>query len=760
MNPDKKVSPDKQTGRKKKSPARKKKSTAQPARSNAPLILVPRPGEPGEALAAELSKQDLDARWLPLLRIEALDPGELGIGQAAMLDAEVLIFVSANAARIALSGLDKIQVTLLSEKIIVAVGDATRQALLDLGCHHVLVPDTPDSEGILALNALQDIADKKVTLCRGRGGRELIRDTLTEKGAEVSVFESYRRLGPDAKTAKAWQQLLGKPEIISRTRVTIITSGEMLEQLAIQLDKAEFPRKQMPILAVGKRLQTLATDAGFDPVITAGEAANATLVRHCLDYIAQSQQPREESMTDPESGAKNPQSAKSSPDNKTTKSDAAKTAKSAPATSQPAAGPARDSDAATATGTGQPTSSTQKDKPDTDPDKPDAPISDADLRKSGQDSMTAARLQPREPARKKRGTGRSWPAWLALLLFLVLGAGLTYLWQEQQKLQQNWQSLRDDTRTQNQQLSNRIDSELRQTQSTLEQELSAVRDRLPALERSVEQLREQMIETRKITRITSEGQQDAWLLAEAEFLLRQASQQLALGHDVDTALALLGSADERLRAVDDDSLLKVRQAIANDEAQLRALARPDVEGIVLKLQALIGQIPDLPLAALTLPETIAGDTDPDTAAGEDWQANLRAAWAEIRDKVVVVRHHDEPLQPLMSPDERRYLNQNLSLALQSAELAVLRRQQAIYESELEQARAWTRNFFQQENPATRGFIESLNQLHSKKIAPEFPDRLASLPLLKAINEVQLKDWLRQRAQDAESRQDANQEPDQ
>ena len=56
--------------------------------------------------------------------------------------------------------------------------------------------------------------------------------------------------------------------------------------------------------------------------------------------------------------------------------------------------------------------------------------------------------------------------------------------------------------------------------------------------------------------------------------------------DVDSAIALLGSADEVLRQLDDTDLLAAREAITRDLAALRAVPAVDVEGTWLRLQAL------------------------------------------------------------------------------------------------------------------------------------------------------------------------------
>ena len=78
-------------------------------------------------------------------------------------------------------------------QIFCAVGSATAMALRRAGIAQVLSPERMDSEGLLALPALDAVRGRTVGVLTAPGGRDLIAPTLRARGAEVRRADVYIR---------------------------------------------------------------------------------------------------------------------------------------------------------------------------------------------------------------------------------------------------------------------------------------------------------------------------------------------------------------------------------------------------------------------------------------------------------------------------------------------------------------------------------------------------------------------------------------
>ena len=215
-------------------------------------ILVTRPSPAGEELVSRLRTLGQVAWHFPLIEFS---PGrqlpQLADQLAALGESDLLFALSQHAVAFAQSH------TVSGQKI--------------------LYPqDREISEVLLQLPELQNIAGKRALILRGNGGRELIGDSLTARGAEVTFCECYQRCAihyDGAEEAMRWQS--------REVTTVVVTSGEMLQQLWSLIPQwyREHWLLRCRLLVVSERLAKLARELGWQDIKVADNADNDALLR-------------------------------------------------------------------------------------------------------------------------------------------------------------------------------------------------------------------------------------------------------------------------------------------------------------------------------------------------------------------------------------------------------------------------------------------------------------------------------------------------
>ncbi|WP_372737527.1 uroporphyrinogen-III C-methyltransferase, partial [Neptunomonas sp.] len=271
--------------------------------------------------------------------------------------------------------------------------------------------------------------------------------------------------------------------------------------------------------------------------------------------------------------------------------------------------------------------------------------------------------------------------------------------------------------------------------ASVNQNLTLLQSQSSKEQQGIEELQTRLTESiQQVTAKQTNTRKD-WLLAEVEYLLRLANQRILMENTSSGALSLLKSADKILKETDDVSIYAVRKTLASDIAALESVPTYDLEGSYLKLAALTEQISNLRLVPLTdknkLPSLIEEITP--EAMSETWSSGLKESWAKAVDKVeklVVVQHRDEPIEPLLSPEQNYYLQQNLHLMLEQAQLALLQKNQIAFDRSLAKAEEWTSTYFEEKDATTQALLRGITELKELKISPEMPNISGSLNALK------------------------------
>ncbi len=221
-------------------------------------------------------------------------------------------------------------------------------------------------------------------------------------------------------------------------------------------------------------------------------------------------------------------------------------------------------------------------------------------------------------------------------------------------------------------------------------------------------------------------------MAEAEYLIRLANQRLLTERNTKNATALLLTADEILRDLDEVDLLAVRQALAKSITALRMAPGVDREGLYLQLEALSEQLIKLPLIAPELLDGAKVVVEQPVTSENNWRDKLRQGFYKAvdgLDELIRVRRRNAPLEPLLSPEEDQFLRHNLGMMLEQAQLALLREEPAIYQSSLMKAQQWLEDYFDLNEGASQ-LVEQLSQLEQQNVVQQLPDISGGLEALR------------------------------
>jgi uroporphyrinogen-III synthase len=239
-------------------------------------VVVTRPSHQAQDLCKLIESCGGKVIQFPVLEIadpEDLTPFWYIVDRLDVFD--LAIFVSANAVERGIALIESRR-PLPPHLQLACVGMATTRALEAQGLKPDIQPHQRfDSEGLLALDELQDVSDKRIIIFRGEGGRELLADTLKERGATVEYAECYRRVKPDidgGQLVSHWED--------DTLDVIIITSNEALNNLyeLVGLEGRDY-LLNTPMVVISERTKKLAQELGVKQIpIVAPQASDDGLL--------------------------------------------------------------------------------------------------------------------------------------------------------------------------------------------------------------------------------------------------------------------------------------------------------------------------------------------------------------------------------------------------------------------------------------------------------------------------------------------------
>ena len=245
-------------------------------------VLVTRAAEQAAPLVDALREVGAGVIGMPVL--EFAPPSSTGGLDAALDDLtkgdayDWVLFTSANAVRFFTEAMDQRGLDLRSfaGAKVACIGPATAEALLARGIRADVVPEEYRAEGLLT--AMGDrVRGQRILLPRAERGREILPDTLRERGGIVDVIAVYRTIRPRRSVESSVMH-------VTPADVIIFTSPSSVRNLVDSLgDEGPALLGARTLAAIGPICATALEEAG----LTAHIVARTSTVEGLVDAIVE-----------------------------------------------------------------------------------------------------------------------------------------------------------------------------------------------------------------------------------------------------------------------------------------------------------------------------------------------------------------------------------------------------------------------------------------------------------------------------------------
>lgn len=245
-----------------------------------------------------------------------------------------------------------------------------------------------------------------------------------------------------------------------------------------------------------------------------------------------------------------------------------------------------------------------------------------------------------------------------------------------------------------------------------------------------------------------------WLLFEIHGLIRKAGHKLWLEQDLVTARRLLQSAESTLATFNIPALVPIRQALAEDNKRLAAVALTDDEGGMLPIMMLLEQIDPLASVATNQPERLPQElinTDSNTGEQRHWYHAVLHRGRKLLNSFITIQRYAGPIENTTHQEVGAYMTaqpawctasycESLRAYLLLAAQAASRQQHEHYRQWLGSAVSFMQTHCDLRISSVKLLLEKIEQLRQHTSVVKIPQQIQSQRLLE--------DFLQHRIDDA------------
>lgn len=219
-----------------------------------------------------------------------------------------------------------------------------------------------------------------------------------------------------------------------------------------------------------------------------------------------------------------------------------------------------------------------------------------------------------------------------------------------------------------------------------------------------------------------------WLIAQSYFLVTNAQNILELTDDVSAALLNLERADILIAKIDEDEIIRLREALSKDIAKLKALPVLDIRGMNMKLDCIYNAVAQMPLNEFLRAnrDKFESEQNAKTAEIKDWKNNLLESLKDFSSRFIEVRRRDENIvNQFLSPDQTKILVKNIQTEILLAKVAIFNQDQESFIQNLSQVNQQLKAYFDPNSELVSSSLESLDELIKQTITYKSKGSLSS-----------------------------------
>lgn len=203
-----------------------------------------------------------------------------------------------------------------------------------------------------------------------------------------------------------------------------------------------------------------------------------------------------------------------------------------------------------------------------------------------------------------------------------------------------------------------------------------------------------------------------WLVDETEATLNMAAQQLLLSGNVPVAVTVLENIESRLSRFEQADLLPIKQAVSSDLAALKNQPYLDISGTALRLDRLENAVAGMPLVLESTLQPGQAEAAPQEDPNASWWQRTWNKTLHGLGNLVEVRKLNNGDAMLLAPEQAYFVRENLRLRLLDARIALMQHNGEVFLSDLNNAEATVKQYFDNQSPATQAWLKELAELKS------------------------------------------------